>query len=48
MGFVFGAIGIGLIADVVNTAVAIHFVAWIALASGIVVLVVMRETKLRL
>ena len=45
LGFVFGAVGIGFIADISSTSIAIQFVAWIALASGIFVLIVMREIK---
>ena len=45
MGFVIGAIGIGFIADLFNTFVAIHVVAWIGLASGIVIIFLMKETK---
>ena len=45
LGFVFGAIGIGFIADIFNLSIAIQSVGWIALGSGIFVLVVMRETK---
>jgi hypothetical protein len=45
LGFVFGAIGIGSIADIFNLSIAIQSVAWVALGSGIFVLVVMRETK---
>ena len=45
MGFVIGAIGIGFIADLFNILIAIQVVAWIGLASGIVVLVLMKETK---
>ncbi|HEY7079156.1 MAG TPA: MFS transporter, partial [Nitrososphaeraceae archaeon] len=45
LGFVFGAVGIGFIADISNISIAIQFVAWIALASGIFVLIVMREPK---
>lgn len=45
LGFVFGAIGIGFIADISNVRIAIQFVGWIALASGIFVLIVMRETR---
>ncbi len=45
LGFVFGAVGIGFIADISSISIAIQFVAWIALASGIFVLLVMRETK---
>jgi MFS family permease len=45
LGFVFGAIGIGFFADVFGIGSAIHSVAWIAFASGIFVLAVMRETR---
>ena len=45
LGFVFGAVGIGFIADISSISIAIQFVAWIALASGVFVLIVMRETK---
>jgi len=45
LGFVFGTIGIGFIADLTNLSTAIQIVAWIALGSGIFVLVFMRETK---
>jgi len=45
LGFVFGAVGIGFIADISNISIAIQFVAWITLASGIFVLVIMREPK---
>src|SRR5215213_9275446 len=45
LGFVFGALGIGFIADLFNTSLAIQTVAWIALGSGIFVFVVMHETK---
>ena len=44
LGFVFGAIGIGLIADTFSLNAAIQSVAWIAFGSGIFVLLVMRET----
>lgn len=47
LGFVFGAIGIGYLADLFGANNAIHSVAWIALASGLFVLVVMRETASR-
>jgi hypothetical protein len=42
---VFGAIGIGFIADVFNLNIAIQAVAWISNGSGIFVLVFMRETR---
>jgi MFS family permease len=45
IGFVFGAVGIGFIADMVNMFTAIQIVAWIGLASGIVVMLLMKETK---
>jgi MFS family permease len=45
LGFVFGAIGIGFLADLFGASLAINFVAWIALASGVFVFVFMRETK---
>ena len=45
LGFVFGAVGIGFIADLFNLSIAIQLVAWISLASGVFVFIVMRETK---
>lgn len=45
LGFVFGAIGIGFMADLFGAGAAINSMAWIALVSGIFVLIVMRETK---
>ena len=45
LGFVFGALGIGFIADLFSTSLAIQTVAWIALGSGIFVFIVMHETK---
>lgn len=45
LGFVFGAIGIGFIADVFDLSIAIQVVAWISLGSGSFVLLVMRETR---
>jgi MFS family permease len=44
LGFVFGALGAGYLADLFGANLAIQTVAWIALASGIFVMVVMRET----
>jgi MFS family permease len=44
LGFVFGAIGIGFLADQFGANMAINSVAWIALASGVFVFVMMRET----
>ncbi len=45
LGFVFGAVGIGLIADILSLNFAIQAVAWISLSSGIFVLVFMQETR---
>jgi Na+/phosphate symporter len=45
LGFVFGAVGIGFIADIWFLSIAIQSVSWIALASGIFVFIFMRETK---
>ena len=45
LGFVFGAIGIGLIADIFSLSIAIQSIACIAFGSGIFVLLVMRETR---
>jgi MFS family permease len=45
LGFVFGAVGIGFIADAFDLNIAIQTVAWISLGSGIFVLLVMRETR---
>jgi len=47
LGFVFGAIGIGFIADIFNLNIAIQAVAWISLGSGLFVFVFMQETKKR-
>jgi MFS family permease len=47
LGFVFGAVGIGFIADAFDLNTAIQMVAWIALGSGIFVLLVMKETRMR-
>jgi MFS family permease len=47
LGFVFGAVGIGFLADLFGASLAINFVAWIALASGVFVFVFMHETKLK-
>jgi hypothetical protein len=46
LGFVFGAVGIGFMADVFDLNIAIQAVAWISLGSGIFVLLVMRETRM--
>lgn len=45
LGFVFGAVGIGFIADLSGLSTALHIVAWISLGSGIFVLLFMRETR---
>ena len=45
MGFVIGAIGIGFLADISSAFVAIQVVSWIGLASGIVVILLMKEAK---
>ena len=47
LGFVFGAVGVGFLADLLGINVAIQSVAWIALASGIFVVIVMNETLIR-
>ena len=47
LGFVFGAVGIGSIADAIDLNTAIQMVAWITLGSGIFVLLVMRETRMK-
>ncbi len=46
IGFVFGAIGIRFIADVFDMYIAIQVVGWIGLASGIIVMILMKETKI--
>ncbi len=48
IGFVFGAVGIGFIADMINMFTAIQIVAWMGIASGIVVMLLMKETKTNL
>ncbi|MGI8834885.1 MAG: MFS transporter, partial [Nitrososphaeraceae archaeon] len=45
LGFVFGAIGVGFIADLSSSSIAIQLVAWIAIASGVFVLLIMKETR---
>jgi MFS family permease len=44
LGFVFGAVGIGYIADLFGLNNAIQLVAFLAVGSGTFVLVVMKET----
>jgi hypothetical protein len=44
LGFVFGAVGIGFIADLFGLSIALQLVAWISLCSGVFVFIVMRET----
>ncbi len=46
LGFVFGAIGIGYLADLYGLNIAIQLVAFLAVGSGIFVMVAMRETRL--
>ena len=48
LGFVFGALGIGFIADVFGLDFAIQTVALITVGSGIFVLLVMKETRKKL
>lgn len=45
LGFVFGAIGIGFMADLFGFNLAIQLVAFLAVGSGIFVMIVMKETK---
>ena len=45
LGFVFGAIGVGFIADLSSNGIAIQLVAWIAVGSGVFVLLIMKETS---
>ena len=45
LGFVVSALGIGFIADLIDAGFAIQVVAWMALGSGLFVLIVMKETK---
>jgi hypothetical protein len=45
LGFVFGAIGVGFIADLLSGSIVIQLAAWIAIASEIFVLLIMKETK---
>jgi hypothetical protein len=45
MSFVIGAIEIGFIADSFNMFIAIQMVAWIGVASGIIVIFLMKENK---
>jgi MFS family permease len=45
LGFVFGAIGVGFVADLSGNGIAIQLVAWIAIASGVFVLLIMKETR---
>jgi len=45
LGFVFGAIGIGFLADLFGLNMAIQLVAFLAIGSGIFVLTVMKETS---
>ena len=45
IGFVFGAVGIGFLADLFGLTIAFHVVAFLALASGFFALMVMKETS---
>lgn len=45
IGFVFGAVGIGFLADLFGLNIAIHLVAFLAIASGVFVLAFMNETN---
>ena len=45
LGFVFGAIGIGFLADIVNVSIPIQVSGLLALGSGIFVFLTMSETK---
>jgi MFS family permease len=45
LGFVFGAVGIGFLADTLGLNTAFHLVAFLGIASGIFVLTVMKETS---
>jgi len=45
LGFVFGAIGIGFLADLFGLNIAIQLVAFLAIGSGIFVLTIMKETS---
>lgn len=47
LGFVAGAMGVGYLADAFGMENALHAVAWFAIASGIFVLVAMRETLVK-
>jgi MFS family permease len=44
LGFVFGAAGIGYVADLFSLNIAIQLVAFLAVGSGIFILIVMKET----
>lgn len=46
MGFVIGAVGIGFVADLFNMFIAIQIVACVGLVSGVVVIFLMKETKM--
>jgi hypothetical protein len=45
LGSVFGAIGIGFIADLSSNSIAIQLAAWIEVASGVLVYLMMKETR---
>jgi len=45
LGFVFGVVGIGFLADILGLNSAFHLVGFLGIASGIFVLTVMKETS---
>ena len=45
LGFVFGAIGIGYVVDLLGFNIAFQLVAFLAVSSGIFVFIVMKETR---
>jgi hypothetical protein len=45
LGFVFGAIGVGFIADLSSNGIAVQLVAWIAIASSVFVLLIMKKAR---
>lgn len=46
MGFVIGAVRIGFVDDLFNMFIAIQIVAYVGLVSGVVVIFLMKETKM--
>ena len=47
LGFVFGALGVGFIADLSSNGIAIQLLARTAIAYGISVLLIMKETRMQ-